>query len=183
MLKEYEFTVITSVQIPETEAKAALKKYEDMFTVDGGLVVEKDEWGVMRLAYPIKKQFKGRYVCYKLATTHTAIAAAEKLMRIDQCILRYLNIKLADSFDPSSIPADSVSSPQTAASSADSSAASSAASSADNAKALEEPTSEDSEQPVSAPDDNSAFGEEVTELYSSDNTDTHTDTPKDTPKE
>ena len=103
-LREYEFTLIASAQLSEEKRDKLLEKYEGIWTEGSGWVIKKDPWGTLRLAYPIKKQFRGFYVCYTLATTSEAIAASEKKLRIDNDVLRYLNIKLSN--EVSSEPGD-----------------------------------------------------------------------------
>lgn len=96
MVREYEFTLITSGQLAEADTKTLLEKYESLLTADGGEILKKNVWGSRKLAYPIKKQYRGHYVNYDLTATSTNIAEAERLMKIDDNVLRFLNIKLAD---------------------------------------------------------------------------------------
>ncbi|MCY4381037.1 MAG: 30S ribosomal protein S6 [Proteobacteria bacterium] len=100
MLREYEFTLITSSKLSEYDRESLLNKYENMIVADGGALLNKDEWGLQKLAHPIKKQFRGYYVCYQFAALPTSIHEAERHLKIDQNILRYLNIKLSGSHDP-----------------------------------------------------------------------------------
>ena len=55
---------------------------------------------MLKLAHPIKKQFRGHYTCYRFAAIPDSIAKAEHQLRIDQDVLRYLNIKVSSSHDP-----------------------------------------------------------------------------------
>ncbi len=98
MLREYEFTFVTKLDTPDGDAQY-LAGYEDILTVDGGEILRKDEWGTKRLAYPIKKNFKGRYVHYKLASLPKNIAESERLLRIDDNVLRHLVVKVSDRVD------------------------------------------------------------------------------------
>ena len=96
MLREYEFTLITSAQITENDAGELLKKYEGIMTQEGGQLLRKNTWGTRRLAYPIKKHFRGQYTIYDLVGRPEHLAEAERLMRIDDHVLRYLSVRLGD---------------------------------------------------------------------------------------
>ena len=96
LFREYEFTLITNGQMTEADTNTVLEKYENLLTAEGGEILKKDVWGSRKLAYPIKKQYRGHYVCYDLVAAPASIAEAERLMKIDDNVLRYLNVKLAD---------------------------------------------------------------------------------------
>ena len=99
MVREYEFTIITNGHLTEADTKTVLEKYENILTAEGGQIIKKDVWGSRKLSFPIKKQYRGHYVCYDLAAVPVSIAEAERLMKIDDNVLRYLNVKLGDMVD------------------------------------------------------------------------------------
>ena len=96
MIREYEFTVIAKSDITDAEATELFKKYEDTICADGGEVLKKDDWGVKKFAYPINRNYKGRYMHYDLAAHPSNLHEAQRLMRIDDNILRFLAVKLED---------------------------------------------------------------------------------------
>jgi small subunit ribosomal protein S6 len=98
MLREYEFTLVARAG-SETETAKTIEKYEGILTANGGDILKKDSWGTKRLAYPINDNFKGHYVFYNIATQPANIAEAERLMRIDDEVLRYMPLKVADRVD------------------------------------------------------------------------------------
>lgn len=95
-LREYEFTLITSGQLTDSQRDQLHSQYENMVVDGGGSVLKKDQWGLMKLAHPIKKQFRGHYVCYQFASLPGQLSHVEDKMKIDPDVLRYLNIKLSD---------------------------------------------------------------------------------------
>jgi small subunit ribosomal protein S6 len=94
VLREYDFTVIVRGDLPESEATKALNQYENLMVGDGGEVLKKEDWGIKRLAYPIKKTFRGYYVNYDFVGHPASVAEMERLMRIDDNILRYLVVRV-----------------------------------------------------------------------------------------
>ena len=59
----------------------------------------KNPWGVRKLAYPINDQSKGHYVFYNFANTNDCVSELEKIMRIDEDVLRFLTVKISDKVD------------------------------------------------------------------------------------
>jgi small subunit ribosomal protein S6 len=68
-------------------------------TRDGGEILKRDDWGSKKLAYPIKKQFRGYYVNYDFVGSPASVAEMERLMRIDDNVLRYLVVRVDESKD------------------------------------------------------------------------------------
>jgi small subunit ribosomal protein S6 len=66
---------------------------------DGGAIIDINRWGVKKLAYPVKKETQGCYVCMNYAAVGSSVKEIERLFRIDDSILRYLTVKLADEID------------------------------------------------------------------------------------
>ncbi len=92
MLREYEVTIIFNSQAGEENAKKLQEKYEGVLLGNSGEIIKKDDWGSRKLSFPIKKNFRGRYVHYDLACESQNVTEAERLMRIDEGVLRYLSI-------------------------------------------------------------------------------------------
>lgn len=96
MLREYEFTLVAKADLPEQDRAKVIEGYEEILKREGGQILRKDDWGVKKLAYPMKKQFRGQYVFYNFASTPANVAEAERLIRIDDNVLRHMVVKIAD---------------------------------------------------------------------------------------
>lgn len=94
MLREYDFTIITKGDLTETDTLKVLEGYENLMVVGGGEILKKDSWGMRKLSYPIKKVFRGHYVNYDFVGTPENVAEMERLMRIDDSVLRHMIIRL-----------------------------------------------------------------------------------------
>jgi small subunit ribosomal protein S6 len=99
LLREYEFTLVAKADLPEADKAKLFSSYEEILQRNGGELLKKDDWGTKKLAFPIKKHFKGHYVFYDLASHPDNIAECERLMRIDDNVLRFLVIKSDDKVD------------------------------------------------------------------------------------
>lgn len=99
MLREYEFTVIANPQLSEVDSKKLFDHYESVLLADGGEIIKKVAWGVKKLAFPIKGQFRGNYVHYDFVGKKEHLTETERLMRIDENILRYMSVKIGENMD------------------------------------------------------------------------------------
>jgi len=97
LLREYDFTIITKGDLTETDTLKVLEGYENLMVVGGGEILKKDSWGMRKLSYPIKKVFRGHYVNYDFVGTPENVAEMERLMRIDDSVLRHMIIRLDES--------------------------------------------------------------------------------------
>lgn len=93
VLREYDFTIITNGNISEGDNAKVLGGYEGLMTKDGGEILKRDDWGSKKLNYPIKKAFRGFYTNYDFVGTPENVAEMERLMRIDDNVLRHLIVR------------------------------------------------------------------------------------------
>ncbi len=96
MLREYDFTIITSGNLPEGENAKALAGYEALMAKDGGEILKREDWGSKKMNYPIKKVFRGFYTNYDFVGTPDNVAEMERLIRIDDNVLRHLIVRTDD---------------------------------------------------------------------------------------
>lgn len=99
MLREYEFTVISNPHLNEQDTEKLHSKYIEIVTREGGQVLKKDDWGTKKLAYTMKGFFKGHYICYDYLGKPEHLAEAERLMRIDDDVLRYMAVRIGEGVD------------------------------------------------------------------------------------
>ncbi len=102
-MRQYETTFILRPNLGEDQFTEIIERTCDIITGDGGVIIDTDRWGIKRLAYEIKKEVQGYYVCLNYAAPGTTIIELERIFRIDDRLLRFLTIKLADSIDADGI--------------------------------------------------------------------------------
>ncbi len=95
-MREYEAMIIARAELPEAELTKMVAKWESIICADGGEVIKKDPWGVKRLAYPIQKNNRGNYMVYDVASTQDNIRELERILKLDENVLRAMVIKLSD---------------------------------------------------------------------------------------
>lgn len=95
-MREYEAMIIAKADLQEADLSKMVSKWESIIGINGGQVVKKETWGVRRLAYPIQKQVRGNYMVYDVATEQSNIQELERVLKLDENVLRAMVIKLAD---------------------------------------------------------------------------------------
>ena len=98
-MRRYELTIITDGDITDDAQNSLLKKITGLIPDNKGFLVAKDDWGTKKLAYPIKKKDRGHYVFLDYCGTGVLVKEIERLLRIDDRVLKYMTILLDDDID------------------------------------------------------------------------------------
>ncbi|MEE9122032.1 MAG: 30S ribosomal protein S6 [Syntrophobacteria bacterium] len=102
-MRHYEILFIVTPDSSEEDLKAVATKIKGVVTGMNGIVTSYDEQGRKKLAYSVKKQNKGYYVLMDYVGSADIVPEIERNMRLDDRVLKYLTVKLADQVDPESI--------------------------------------------------------------------------------
>lgn len=90
-MKNYEAVYIFDTQLPEESVNEKLERFNGMLTGQfGGEITATDHWGRRQLAYPIRKSNAGYYVVTQFQAEPTALPEFERLLKLDDDLLRYL---------------------------------------------------------------------------------------------
>lgn len=90
----YELTYIVNSVLNDRQTKDVVKRVNRAIEDHGGEIIEVDEWGTRRLAYPIKKRRNGYYVNMYFRASGELVERLERLMNITDNILRYLTLRM-----------------------------------------------------------------------------------------
>ncbi len=90
----YELTYIINAALSDDQIKEVIRRVNQYIEEHGGEIVEVDEWGTRRLAYPIQKRRNGYYVNMYFRAPGSLIAALERFLEIDEQVLRYLTLRM-----------------------------------------------------------------------------------------
>ena len=104
-MRRYEQIYILRPNLSEDEITTLVENTNKIITDEAGSIISNVKWGMKKLAYPIEKELQGYYVFCDFATTPSAVAEVERKFRIDDSVLKYLSIKLADSISDEEIQA------------------------------------------------------------------------------
>ena len=90
----YEHTIIARQDASPSELKQLTDKYSKIVKKNEGEVVKAENWGLLNLAYLIKKNKKGSYIHFKIKGKGNVIKELEKNESLDKKLLRYLTVKV-----------------------------------------------------------------------------------------
>jgi small subunit ribosomal protein S6 len=88
-MNQYEVAVLYHPDL-EIDLEKATAKVEKIFTDNGGKVVNVDNWGKRKLAYPIKKNEHAVYVFYTLELPAEGVRKVESTLNITDEVVRFL---------------------------------------------------------------------------------------------
>ncbi len=93
-MNHYETVFILNPVLSEDQVKETVKKYEDFLVSKGAKMVNQEDWGLKKLAYPIQHKKSGFYHLFEYEVEGQTIAELEFMFRQDQRMMRYLTVKL-----------------------------------------------------------------------------------------
>ncbi len=93
-MANYESVLIARQDLGPSQVNDLVNTFSDVIKQNGGEVVKVDNWGLKNLAYRIKKNRKGYYVLLDIVAPAGAIFEYERLMRLNEDIIRYMTVKV-----------------------------------------------------------------------------------------
>lgn len=102
-MRHYETLYIVNPELDDENYKAVVDKFRDLIEKEKGVIVKFEEWGKQRLAYQVKKFDQGAYVLMDYCGGSGVTAELERDLKLDDRILKYQTVKLADDVDPQAL--------------------------------------------------------------------------------
>ena len=99
-MRHYEIIYIVNPNLTGDDYHDLVKKYSEIIVNNKGVIVKTEEWGKQRLAYRIRKFYNGVYVYTEFCAEADSIADLERNLKLDDNILKFQTVKLADQADP-----------------------------------------------------------------------------------
>ena len=93
-MQQYEIVIVLTPLLSVDTAKEAIAKYSKILTDNGAEIVQEDNWGLRKLAYPIQKKTTGYYHLTEFRAPGDLINKLEIELRRDERVLRFLTIAL-----------------------------------------------------------------------------------------
>ena len=90
----YEHTIVARQDTGPAQIKLLTEKYTKIVEKNDGEIIQTEEWGLLNLAYDIKKNKKGTYIHFKIKGKGKIIDELEKSESIDKNLLRYMTVKV-----------------------------------------------------------------------------------------
>jgi len=90
---QYDLNVILDPSLSETQVQTEKDAVQSQVDRNGGTIVSVEEWGMRRLAYPIRKGNEGYFLIYRLALPHDKPKAIESALRQRDNVMRVLVVR------------------------------------------------------------------------------------------
>ena len=102
-MRLYESVFIARQDITSAQVEAMADEFAEIITSAGGSIKKREYWGLRSLAYRIKKNRKGHYVMFNMETGPEALREYERIMGLNEDVLRFLNLNIEEIEDGPSI--------------------------------------------------------------------------------
>ena len=102
-MRLYESVFIARQDITSAQVEAMADEFAEIITSAGGSIKKREYWGLRSLAYRIKKNRKGHYVMFNMESGPEALREYERIMGLNEDVLRFLNLNIEEIEDGPSI--------------------------------------------------------------------------------
>lgn len=95
-MRQYETMYVLKPELESEQTASLVAKYQSLVTEHGGQIDQVQEIGKRRLAYEIDHHREGFYVLMQFSSGTDVTQELERVMRIDDQVLRYLTVRLGE---------------------------------------------------------------------------------------
>jgi small subunit ribosomal protein S6 len=92
--KNYETVFILTPVLSDVQMKDTVDKFVNLLKTEGAEIINVENWGLKKLAYPIEKKSTGFYVLVEFLAAPTLIKKFEVELRRDEKVMRFLTTAL-----------------------------------------------------------------------------------------
>ena len=93
-MNKYETVFILTPVLSDAQMKEAVDKFKKVLTDNQATIVNEEEWGLRKLAYPIQKKTTGFYNLLEFDAAPSVVAKLETAFRRDEKVIRFLTFRL-----------------------------------------------------------------------------------------
>ena len=98
-MPQYETVFILPPDTNPKQIKATEEKLDKIIKKSNGSIKLVEDWGIKKLAYPIKKQPRGHFIYVNYLSDSDAQTEITRVFNIDDHVLRFANVRLEDDYD------------------------------------------------------------------------------------
>ena len=93
-MNQYETVFILTPVLSDVQMKEAVEKFKTFLESNGCEIVNEEEWGLKKLAYPIQKKSTGFYCLLEFKGDPSIVKKLEIAYRRDERVIRFLTFRL-----------------------------------------------------------------------------------------
>jgi small subunit ribosomal protein S6 len=95
-MRQYETMYLLKPDLEPEKTAELVQKFQNLVTEHGGQIDQLQEMGKRRLAYEIKHYREAYYVLMQFSADTDLTRELERVMRIEDNVLRYLTVRLGE---------------------------------------------------------------------------------------
>ena len=95
-MRLFESVFIARQDVSAQHVEALTKDFSAIIENGGGKIHKHEYWGLRALAYRVKKNRKGHYVMLNLEADNDTLREYERIMGLNEDILRFMNISIEE---------------------------------------------------------------------------------------
>ena len=93
-MNHYETVFIATPVLSDVQTKELFGKFQGVITENGGQIVSSEDWGLRKLAYPIRKKTTGFYYLIEFEGEGDLVEKLETQYRRDERVIRFLTFRM-----------------------------------------------------------------------------------------
>ncbi|HBF18453.1 MAG: 30S ribosomal protein S6 [Owenweeksia sp.] len=93
-MNQYETVFIMNPVLSDEQVRETVDKFKNLLESNEGKVLNEENWGLRKLAYPIQHKRSGFYHLLEFQAPGGAIEAMEVEMKRDERIMRFLTVRM-----------------------------------------------------------------------------------------
>ena len=93
-MNHYETVFILTPVLSDVQMKEAVEKFKTILTQEGAEIINEENWGLKKLAYPIQKKSTGFYQLLEFKADPSVISKLEINYRRDERVIRFLTFRM-----------------------------------------------------------------------------------------
>lgn len=92
----YEHVFLARQDVSNQQVETMVEQYKSIIEENGGSIGKIENWGLKSIAYRIGKNRKAHYTLMNIDAPPPAIAEMERQMKINEDVLRFMTIRVAE---------------------------------------------------------------------------------------
>lgn len=93
-MNQYETVFIMNPVLSEEQVRETVDKFKGLLQAREGKVLQEENWGLRKMAYPIDHKRSGFYFLMEFQAPGEVISTMELEMKRDERIMRFLTVKM-----------------------------------------------------------------------------------------
>ena len=102
-MRLYESVFIARQDVSTTQVENLTREFSAVIENGGGKIHKHEYWGLRTLAYRVKKNRKGHYVMLNLEADPETLVEYERILGLNEDVLRFMNITIDEVLEDPSI--------------------------------------------------------------------------------